>query len=68
MNDLVMMLEHRAHDMWESGEGVDLEKVETQLNRGIVARKFIQDEFDKMRGREKVKLKPTSVPHLKVVK
>ncbi|GGF73568.1 hypothetical protein GCM10011332_29520 [Terasakiella brassicae] len=67
MNDLAMMLEHCARDMWESGEGVDLEKVEAQLNRGIVAGKFIQDEFDKMLGREKTRFKPTHVPHLKVV-
>jgi uncharacterized protein DUF6933 len=67
MNDLALMLEHCARDMWESGEGVDLEKVETQLNRGIVAGKFIQDEFDKMLGREKTWCKPTHVPHLKVV-
>ncbi|WP_417794669.1 DUF6933 domain-containing protein [Terasakiella pusilla] len=67
MNDLAMMLEHCARDMWDSGEGVNLEKIEVQLNRGIVAGKFIQDEFDKMLGREKTRLKPTHIPHLKVV-
>jgi uncharacterized protein DUF6933 len=63
MNDLAIMASHIAHDMWNSEEGVVLEKLETQINEGIVAGKFIKDEFDKMLGREKT----THVPHLKIV-
>jgi uncharacterized protein DUF6933 len=63
MNELALVLEMRARDTWESGEGVELEELEGWLNRGPIAGVRPVDEFEKQ-----VQGSKNKAPYLRVVK
>ncbi len=63
MNELAFELEIRARDMWESGEGVELEKLEGCLNKGLIAGVRPADEFEQL-----VQESEHKVPYLRIVK